>query len=237
MRGMYAPAGNMTGFTGTLVGRRYKPGQKYIQLVFKTTEGFKLSLSRNLNMVRSLSVGLTYWVEGPEVCLEQKTFIHEPVATLVQPKSSLFKRYRVFFAMGAVVMVVVIAGSVIALTKPSTPSAQPVAKKPAAQKTINTESKDNTPDASPSSNEQAQLSARAPSTTPTQINKTTAKNTPTITTASTPQASGNPAQQPSSTSTANSQTPASTDTSSAPEPSPPPPPPAPSPDPSGDTTP
>jgi hypothetical protein len=87
---MDASADNMAGFTGVLVGRRYKAGQKYIQLAFNTTEGLRLSLSRNLRMVRALSMGKTYHVEGPEIILGEKVFIKEPVATLIQPRSSDF---------------------------------------------------------------------------------------------------------------------------------------------------
>jgi hypothetical protein len=232
---MYAPAGDMTSFTGTLVGRRWQPGQKYIQLVFKTTEGLKLSLSRNLNMVRTLNVGHTYWVEGPEISLEQKTFIHEPVATLIQPtKSSLFKQYKIFFAIGAVVVFVATMTSVLALTKPASPNnTQAGGQQTAVQKTTSAEKKD-VSNAAPTSAEQSQLNAREASNTPAQIKKTTTKTAPAVAATNTTQtASSNPA----------SQTPAQPATNQTPPPeapapdSTPPPLPAPSPDPSGDTTP
>jgi len=108
---MDAAVDNMADFTGVLVGRRYKPGQKYIQLVFKTTEGLKLSLSRNLQMVRSLNMGMMYHVEGRQYQMGQKLFIHEPVATLVQPKDKTFVfRHKIVFPAVVVVSIVGAAG-------------------------------------------------------------------------------------------------------------------------------
>jgi hypothetical protein len=223
MRGMYAPAGNMTGFTGTLVGRRYQPGQKYIQLVFKTTEGLKLSLSRNLNMVRSLRVGLTYWVEGPEISLKQKTYIHEPIATLVQPTTSLFKRYRIIFATIAVVIVLGAAGSVLALKKDSTPSAsQPQAPAAATEETVTPQTKDTT-DTAPTSTEQDQLVARAPSTTSSPTKKIPAKTTPAAAaTNPAPAPSNNPAPQPVAPAASDNQSQPVTDPEPTPNPTTPP---------------
>jgi hypothetical protein len=101
----------MAGFTGVLVGRRYKPGQKYIQLVFKTTEGLKLSLSRNLQMVRSLNMGKTYHIEGPLYQMGQKVFIHEPTATFIPPKEKSFvSRHKLIFSTIVVVSIVGAAG-------------------------------------------------------------------------------------------------------------------------------
>jgi hypothetical protein len=234
MRGMYAPAGNMTGFTGTLVGRRYQPGQKYIQLVFKTTEGLKLSLSRNLNMVRSLRVGLTYWVEGPEISLKQKTYIHEPIATLVQPTTSLFKRYRIIFATTAVVIVLGAAGSVLALKKDSTPSASQ-SQTPAAAtgEAVTPQTKDTT-DTTPTSTEQDQLGARAPSTTSAPTKKTPAKSTPAAAAASpTPASSNSPTPQPAAPAATDNQAQPVADPTPPSEPAPTPPPAIP--DPGGDT--
>lgn len=74
---------NSVEFMGVLVDRQYKAGQKYVQLVFETAEGIRLSLSRNANMVHSLKVGFTYKVKSPERNIGQKRYVHEPTATLV----------------------------------------------------------------------------------------------------------------------------------------------------------
>jgi hypothetical protein len=114
---MEASAGSMTQFTGTLVGRQYKPGQKYIQLVFKTAEGLHLSITRNLQMVRSLSVGKTYHVKGEEFTLGKKQVIREPVAILVQPKLALRKR-RYLIITGAVVLLAAGTAGAVSLKSP-----------------------------------------------------------------------------------------------------------------------
>ncbi len=98
-------------FVGTLVRRQYKPGQRYIQLVFETPTDTKLSLSRNLDMVRSLKVGETYRIEGAERLLGNKKYIYEPVA-IPLPRSSKKSRTLRFAAFGGVACLL-IAGGVI----------------------------------------------------------------------------------------------------------------------------
>jgi hypothetical protein len=71
-------------FVGTLVRRHYKPGQRYIQLVFETAEGLKLSLSRNIQFVKSLHIGKTYHIEGRELSIGSKYVITDPTARLVE---------------------------------------------------------------------------------------------------------------------------------------------------------
>ena len=89
---MYGP--NNVEFMGILVDRQYIAGQKYAQLVFETAEGIRLSISRNVNMVRSLRLGLTYKVKGPEHAVGQKRYVHEPTTTLVSAtKSTLLSRH------------------------------------------------------------------------------------------------------------------------------------------------
>ena len=50
---MYASAGNMTDFSGVLVQKKYKPGQK---LVFDPSSGLRLSTSQNLGTIGFASV-------------------------------------------------------------------------------------------------------------------------------------------------------------------------------------
>jgi hypothetical protein len=104
---MYASSQELADFTGVLVQRQYKPGQKYIQLVFKTAEGLQLSLSRNLEMVRSLSVGNTYHVRGQQHTLGRKQYIHEPVAVPITVRPSFLRHHRRVLAATAVCLVIV----------------------------------------------------------------------------------------------------------------------------------
>jgi hypothetical protein len=236
---MEASAGSMTQFTGTLVGRQYKPGQKYIQLVFKTAEGLHLSITRNLQMVRSLSVGNTYQVKGEIFTLGKKKVIREPVAILVQPqaKKAFYKRRSLIIVSAAVLL---IGGSASAITlKPHsvTPAtAKVVVKKVNISQTQSTPAQTSTPASTPPA---------APEATTTPVKKATVvKTTPKTTTpavaatqtsSSTPAASDNQSSQ----STDNSNTPSDTapgDTTGDTTPPPPPPPPV-SGDPSGGDTP
>ena len=72
---MGSAVGNYTRFTGVLVRRKYWQGHKSFQLVFKTAEGLKLSVSANSKLVKSLTMGQTYKVEGTEVRMGKKSFI------------------------------------------------------------------------------------------------------------------------------------------------------------------
>jgi hypothetical protein len=109
MRGMYAPAGNISDFTGVLVRRQYKPGEKYIQLLFKTDKGFRLTLTRNPQMVGSLNEGQTYHVEGQQYVIGQKTVIHEPKATLLASKPGFFRKNKWFIAASIAAVIIVVA--------------------------------------------------------------------------------------------------------------------------------
>jgi hypothetical protein len=111
MRGIYANAGGSSDFTGVLVRRQYKPGQKYMQLLFKTADGVKLSISRNPKLVESLDEGRTYHIEGQEYKVGDKVLIHEPTATLVQNK--LFSKKH--FIIAGIVILLVISGMIYAL--------------------------------------------------------------------------------------------------------------------------
>lgn len=104
--------GVMSGFTGILVQRHYKPGEKYVQLVFQTAEGAKLSLSRNVKMVRSMSVGQTYQVRGPQRTVGGKVFIHEPLTSVVKPRG---KRRAILVSI-IMAIVLAIAGGIILIT-------------------------------------------------------------------------------------------------------------------------
>jgi hypothetical protein len=199
---MDATADNMTGFTGVLVGRRWKPGQKYIQLVFETTEGFKLSLSRNLRMVRSLSMGNTYRVEGRKYVLGEKVVIKEPSATLVESNRSFFGQNKILISAVIAVTITGISGGVL-LAKQGSGSnksnAQTV-KNQAQQSSQNSKAADTTPaETSPQpgstgDNQTPATPAAAPATS-----KKTAKSTPSISSQPQAQPITDPAPLPAST--------------------------------------
>ncbi|HEX8226686.1 MAG TPA: hypothetical protein VF572_02345 [Candidatus Saccharimonadales bacterium] len=101
----------MTNFTGVLVRRQFEPGQKYVQLVFETAEGMKLSLSRNLRMVRSLTIGREYHIKGHLNTVGGKTFVNEPLAmpVMVQPPIKA-KRRPLKIVLAVVIPLLAISG-------------------------------------------------------------------------------------------------------------------------------
>jgi hypothetical protein len=142
---MDAAADNMVDFTGVLVGRRYRPGQKYIQLVFNTTEGLRLSLSRNLQMVRSLSIGNTYRIKGTEYAFGEKIFIKEPTATLVQSEGSFFGRHKILVLVAAAVTITCTLGFVFISKHNSVGHNQASNQSANTQTKVDTTSSDTTP--------------------------------------------------------------------------------------------
>jgi hypothetical protein len=123
---MQVSAGSVASFTGVLVQRDYKPGQKYIQLVYHTAEGVRLSFSRNIDAVRSLTVGRTYQVKGREYNMGGKTFIHETSTKPVQDKPVFFKRRAFVLAIGIMLVSGVGVASAQFLTTSDSSSATPV---------------------------------------------------------------------------------------------------------------
>lgn len=107
---MRMSAGSIASFTGTLVEAQQKPGNKYMQLVFHTAEGIRLSVSRNSAMVRSLTVGEKYHVKGKVYALGNKLYINEPKATLVQAARASRKK-RVVLGIMAIIVIGTGAGA------------------------------------------------------------------------------------------------------------------------------
>lgn len=147
---------NSVEFMGVLVDRQYKTGQKYVQLVFETAEGIRLSLSRNANTIHSLKVGLTYKVTGPERTIGQKRYIHEPTATPVSiNKLSLFsKRNKLLIPVGISLIVGLSGVGVLAYTTHSTnnDSLSTLSKKKPVSKLVPAATVDNPSSSQPSSN-------------------------------------------------------------------------------------
>lgn len=104
-------------FTGRLVRRQYKPGQKYVQLIFKTDHENKISLSRNPRLVKALKVGATYKISGQQFTLGDKSFIKEPRAIPVSdaPRSKKWlmvaSGFATFILIGGVVSAVALSAS------------------------------------------------------------------------------------------------------------------------------
>lgn len=120
-----APQSNITSFEGVLVRRHHKAGDKEIQLLFRTTQGLRLSLTRNLRLVQSMAVGQTYHVSGPEYVLGNKAFIHEPEALLVQRKAKRSKRFWTLVGAGALSPLLITASTFALLTGGEPPKQQP----------------------------------------------------------------------------------------------------------------
>lgn len=91
---------------GKLIRLHYKAGDPYVQLVFKTSRGPMLALSRNARMVKSLIVGKTYSVRGEKHSSGNKTYITNPLATrtIMQPFTM---RKKASLAFGLASMAVV----------------------------------------------------------------------------------------------------------------------------------
>jgi hypothetical protein len=105
------PTDNMTAFNGVLIERQYQPGQRYVQLVFETADGLRLTLTRNADLVRDLVVGSAYYVEGNEYTIGNKTFVHEPVAMLLPTKKSFFGK-RLLVSAAVLLLAVGVVSSV-----------------------------------------------------------------------------------------------------------------------------
>jgi hypothetical protein len=197
-------AGSMVGFEGKLV-QKQDVGQKYIQLVFSTTEGVRLSVSRNLRMAHSLTIGRTYRVKGTECLLGKKTYIREPVAIPIQDKKSFALSRRKIITIAAVMIIAAGATTFAAVSHRSSP-AQTHAVKTASKDTAKPVT------TAPAAAVAAQPSAVTPaaSTPAPTTKKTSAK--PAAQPVATKPAAASPAAQPTNSTAA--ETPAATQPSS-----------------------
>lgn len=165
---MHAAADRMKEFTGVLVSRKYRPGQTYIQLLFRTTDDIQLCLSRNLHMVRELRLGQTYQVHGQRYSMGQKEYVHDPVPTLIQ--SSTGKR-RAWFAASAICLTLLLgAGGVFALQSGNDPAPAPAPKfqnSAEGQQTLSEQTEEPQPEPTdtPSSTDQPASDTVVPTTT------------------------------------------------------------------------
>jgi hypothetical protein len=207
---MYAQAGDVADFTGVLVRRQYKKGEKYVHLFFQTTEGVRLSVTRNLHLVGSLSEGHTYRVSGQEYILGQKKLVHEPTATLINSKSWFRNRLLIIVP----ILVLLIGGTTSALllkkNDPPANSGQTGSKSLPAQTTQPTEMPPTT------TQEPGPTAQNQPAATPQTGTSTSTKKTSTT--------NSNPAVATPSPSPAPQPAPPPAPESPPPEPTPEPPP-------------
>jgi hypothetical protein len=123
MPDMAIAAQGAASFTGLLVRRQYRPGQKYIQLLFETSEGLWLTLTRDVQLVRDLIPGQAYEVQGPVHAIGNKHYVHEPSVVPVDEaalaaasaQSSVIARHPRLMLTGAALVVILLAGTVVAL--------------------------------------------------------------------------------------------------------------------------
>jgi hypothetical protein len=83
---------NVADFKGLLLQRRYKPGQKYVLLLFRTDEGLRFCLNDNIGFVRSMSIGNVYRVRGVERTTGHKTYLTMHSAKRIRSKRSIIRR-------------------------------------------------------------------------------------------------------------------------------------------------
>jgi hypothetical protein len=177
---MAVSAENSASFMGTLVQRQYEPGQKYVQLVFETAEGMRLSLSRNVRMVRSLVIGQTYKVRGTERALGQKKYLHEPVAVPVSVKTSFSKRHKLAIILPIVIVLGLASASALAYAAFGVPHAKPVVQQKVEAKKTQVPDSPNT-GATPAATATPVQSAAPPTSTPKNTPSTAPKTTTPVT--------------------------------------------------------
>ena len=189
-----------TSFTGVLVRRDYKPGQDYVQLIFKGAHETKLSISKNIMLMKSLTIGEKYRLVGREYKYGSKSYIREPKAIpLSAPKSTSRKKILLIASIATVLATLTSGVAYAALQNgtaaPSTPA-------------VNQQAADNKSDVLPATTEES--TANTPVATPETSPSTITPAKPKVLTKS-PSAAvpSNPAPSAGSTN------PSATDTNSA----------------------
>lgn len=183
---MYAAADHIKEFEGVLVSRKYRPGHDYIQLVFKVGDDLQLCLSQNVQMVRGLRLGETYYVQGQRHVIGQRQYVRNPAVTLVETEAAGSKRRLWFVGSAACLVFLLGVGGVFALfSDDPKPTKQP--RRNAAsesQQTLSAQTEEPQPESSTTTTPET-TTAPAPSTTaptaaPRQTRNTTApSSTPT----------------------------------------------------------
>lgn len=102
-----------TTFTGVLIKRDYKPGQDYVQLIFKGAKETKLSISRNVTAMKHLTIGGTYKLTGREYKHGAKTYLRDPKTIPVTATKKSHK--KLIFASIAGFSALLVAGGALAV--------------------------------------------------------------------------------------------------------------------------
>lgn len=138
---MQTPSDTVTDFKGILVQRAYKPGQKYIHLVFRTEQGLRYSLSRNINLVRALHIGRGYHVQGREHTAGLHTFMTIiSVVGLRTRKVFIRQHIKLLASTASLALLVSVVGISSVLSHNSSPNSQTSPPKTVAQHKQNLES-------------------------------------------------------------------------------------------------
>ena len=175
---MHRITGQTREFTGVLLSRKYRPGQRYIQLLFKSADSIQLCLSQDVHMVRELRLGQAYHVSGQEAVVAQKLCLRDPAVTLISQPSSK-RRVGLVAGVASVVLLLGVGGGVMALqsdeTKPTNAQTkyQPMAT--GQQQTLSEQTEESQPEPTDTATDKPQPST--PTVTPT---------TPTIPVVTTP---------------------------------------------------
>lgn len=97
-------------FKGTLLQALHKPGQKYALLLYRTENGLRYCLSKNIRMVHSMQIGQTYRVKGKEYTTGHKTFLDIITASPLVPLKQRLKRQAGMLA--GITGIFIIAGTI-----------------------------------------------------------------------------------------------------------------------------
>jgi hypothetical protein len=94
-------------FKGMLLQSRRQPGQKYAVLLFRTQDGLRFCLSKDIKMVLSMQIGQTYHVKGLEYISGHKTYLDIVSSSLVRPKyTGLRKRAGLLASIASLFIIV-----------------------------------------------------------------------------------------------------------------------------------
>jgi hypothetical protein len=126
---MHVMAGDIITFTGKLAKRQWKPVQKFIQLVFETSHGPRISLTRDVEMAKDLTMHGLYHVQGQEYDVNGKIYINEPVVVGAHRKPSkqpgiLRRHLKLSIAMAVCVPVLGLSTTAFLLTHHTTNNSQ-----------------------------------------------------------------------------------------------------------------
>ncbi len=98
---------NDADFKGMLLQKRYKPGQRYVLLLFRTDKGLRFCLCKSHTLVESMLIGRRYRVRGREYTREHTTYLNMSSAKLVRSKVAVIKKRLGIMASAASLVIIV----------------------------------------------------------------------------------------------------------------------------------